>query len=246
MIWIGTSGYSYPEWKGSFYPAVIPQKQMFAYYAARLSTVEINHTFRAMPEAHVISGWATAAPPSFRYTLKAPQTITHHKRLVGVEEPLQELVEGARLLGPKLGTLLFQLPPNLKKDTGKLGAFLALLPEGIRAAFEFRHDSWHDDAVFELLRGKNAALCIADSEALSTPVVATADFGYFRLRDEGYKRADIARWSQAIHANAAQWKETFVYFKHESAGKGPAFAAMLKKLHPAAPRAPAVRKRGGA
>jgi uncharacterized protein YecE (DUF72 family) len=236
MIWIGTSGYSYPEWRGSFYPEKIAQKQMFSYYSARLSTVEINHTFRAMPEARVISDWAAAAPASFRYTLKAPQQITHHKRLVGAEPLLLELVQGARLLGAKLGTLLFQLPHNMKKDTGKLGDFLALLPGDVRAAFEFRHASWHDDAVFAMLREKNAALCIADSEGLSTPVVATADFGYFRLRDEGYKRADITRWSQAIVANAPVWKETFVYFKHEGEGKGPKFAAMLKKLHPAAKR----------
>ena len=231
MLRIGTSGYSYPEWKGTFYPEKLPQKQMFAYYAERLATTEINHTFRAMPTAGVIAGWAAAAPEGFRYSLKAPQQITHHKRLVGAEEHVQELLAGARLLGDKLGVLLFQLPPNLKKDTGKLGDFLALLPLGIRVAFEFRHESWHDDAVFALLQGKNAALCIADSEALATPVVATADFGYFRLRDEGYKRADLARWSQAIAAGAAAWKETFVYFKHEGEGKGPAFAAMLKKIH---------------
>jgi uncharacterized protein YecE (DUF72 family) len=234
MLRIGTSGYSYPEWKGSFYPEKISQKQMFAYYAERLATTEINHTFRAMPTAQVISGWAAAAPEGFRYSLKAPQQITHHKRLVGAEEPLQELLAGARLLGDKLGVILFQLPPNLKKDTGKLGDFLALLPVGIRAAFEFRDASWHDDAVFELLQRRNAALCIADSENLATPVVATADFGYFRLRDEGYKKADIARWSKAIATSAAAWKETFVYFKHEGEGKGPTFAAMLKKIHGAA------------
>jgi uncharacterized protein YecE (DUF72 family) len=231
MLWIGTSGYSYPEWKGSFYPETISPKKMFAYYAERLSSVEINHTFRAMPEASVIAGWAAAAPEGFRYSLKAPQQITHHKRLVGAEAPLLELLAGARLLGRKLGVVLFQLPPNLKKDTEKLGDFLALLPGDVRAAFEFRHASWHDDAVYELLRRKNAALCIADSEALATPAVATADFGYFRLRDEGYKRADIKRWSQVIHANAAAWKETFVHFKHEETGKGPAFAVMLKKAH---------------
>lgn len=234
MLWIGTSGYSYPEWKGSFYPEKISQKKMFAHYAERLATVEINHTFRAMPEAPVISGWAAAAPAGFRYSLKAPQQITHHKRLVGAEALLLELLAGARLLGDKLGVILFQLPPNLKKDTGKLGDFLALLPAGVRVAFEFRHASWHDDAVYEQLRARNAALCIADSESLATPVVATADFGYFRLRDEGYKRADIKRWSQSIAANATAWKETFVYFKHEGEGKGPAFAAQLKKASRAA------------
>jgi uncharacterized protein YecE (DUF72 family) len=230
MLWIGTSGYSYPEWKGSFYPAKLPQKQMFAYYADRHSTVEINHSFRAMPEPRVLSGWAAAAPRGFRYSIKSPQQITHHKRLAGVEEPLRELVVGARLLGEALGVVLFQLPHNLKKDTAKLGDFLDLLPVGLRVAFEFRHATWHDDAVFELLRRKNAALCIADSEDLSTPAVATADFGYFRLRDEGYKRADIKRWSQVLAAYAPAWKDTFVYFKHEDEGKGPAFAAMLKKV----------------
>ena len=230
MLWIGTSGYSYPEWKGSFYPAKLPQTQMFAYYAKRYPTVEINHTFRSMPEAQVIEAWAAAAPPGFLYTLKAPQQITHHKRLVGAEEHLRELLAGARLLGPTLGTILFQLPHNMKIDAGKLGDFLALLPADLRVAFEFRHASWHDDAVFDLLRRKNAALCIADTEALTTPPVATADFGYFRLRDEGYKRADLQRWATLIQANAAAWKETFVYFKHEDTGTGPAFAAKLKKL----------------
>ena len=230
MLWIGTSGYSYPEWKGSFYPAKLPQKQMFAHYAERLKTVEINHSFRAMPEAEVISAWAAAAPSGFRYSLKAPQQITHHTRLVGAEEPLRALVKGASLLGQSLGVVLFQLPPNLKKDTEKLGDFLALLPTGLRVAFEFRHPTWHDDAVFDLLRGKNAALCIADSEDLSTPPVATADFGYFRLRDEGYKRADLKRWGELVKSHATSWKDTFVYFKHEAEGTGPAFAAQLKKV----------------
>ena len=230
MLWIGTSGYSYPEWKGSFYPAKLPQAQMFAYYAERHSTVEINHTFRSMPEAEVISAWAAAAPPGFRYTLKAPQQITHHKRLVGAEEHLAELLRGARLLGPTLATILFQLPHNMKIDTGKLGDFLAKLPAEIRVAFEFRHASWHDDAVYELLRAKNAALCISDTEDLTTPPVVTADFGYFRLRDEGYKRKDLLRWGELIRAHAAGWTDTFVYFKHEDTGKGPTFAKALKKI----------------
>lgn len=230
MLWIGTSGYSYPEWKGSFYPEKLPQAQMFAYYAKRHSTVEINHTFRAMPEAQVIQAWAAAAPPGFLYTLKAPQQITHHKRLVGAEEHLNELLVGARLLGRALGTILFQLPHNMKIDTARLGDFLAMLPGDLRLAFEFRHESWHDDAVYDLLRQKNAALCFADTDALTTPPVVTADFGYFRLRDEGYKRADLVRWAQVIQAHAPGWKETFVYFKHEDAGKGPTFAKALKKL----------------
>ena len=230
MLWIGTSGYSYPEWKGSFYPATLAQSKMFAYYAERHPTVEINHTFRAMPGAQVIQAWAAAAPAWFLYTLKAPQQITHPQRLVGAEAHLQELLAGARLLGPTLGTILFQLPHNMKIDRARLGDFLAMLPDDLRVAFEFRHASWHDDAVFDLLRGKNAALCISDSEALTTPPVVTADFGYFRLRDEGYKRADLQRWGALILASGGAWKDTFVYFKHEDEGKGPAFAAKLAKI----------------
>ena len=227
--WIGTSGYSYPEWKGSFYPEKLPAAKMLPYYAERFSTVEINATFYRLPTARLLAGWAAQTPDLFAFTLKAPRRITHDSRLQRCEEVLQVFLDAAETLGPKLGVLLFQLPPSLKKDAGVLRAFLDLLPQGRRAAFEFRHASWHDDEVFEALRSRNLALCVADSEKMSTPVVATADYGYFRLRDEGYQDADIAQWAKTIAGLAPRWKDTFVYFKHEEEGKGPDFANRLKE-----------------
>lgn len=227
MIWIGTSGFSYPEWKGSFYPEKITQAKMFAYYAERFPTVEINNTFYRMPNAEMIAGWADNAPKKFLYTLKAPQRITHVQRLKLTDDTTKVFFDRARTLGDLLGCVLVQLPPNMKKDVARLEGFLAALPEGVRVAFEFRNASWFDDAVYDALRARGAALCVADSEKLATPIVTTATFGYFRLRDEGYGPEDIARWAKEIRERQATWTETFVYFKHEDAGKGPAFAAAL-------------------
>ena len=226
--WIGTSGYSYPEWKGSFYPEKLPAAKMLSYYAQRLSTVEINATFYRLPTAKLLAGWAAQAPDRFRFTLKAPRRITHDAKLQRCEDVLHAFLDATETLGPKLGVLLFQLPPSFRKDVGVLDAFLALLPHGTRAAVEFRHASWHDDEVFTTLRSRAVALCVADSEKMSTPVVATADYGYFRLRDEGYQDADIGRWANTIAGLAPGWKDTFVYFKHEEEGKGPEFANKLR------------------
>jgi uncharacterized protein YecE (DUF72 family) len=227
VIWIGTSGYNYPEWRGSFYPQAFPMAKMLPYYAARLPTVEINATFYRLPSERVLAGWAAQTPHSFKLTLKASRRITHEARLVGCE-PLVRVFCGAALtLGEKLGALLFQLPPSMKKNVELLDAFLGQLPCGVRPAFEFRHASWLDQEVYERLRASNAALCIADSERMSTPAVPTADFGYFRLRDEGYTSADIDRWAAVIQGHQAGWQDTFVYFKHEEEGKGPAFAHQL-------------------
>jgi len=223
----GTSGFSYKEWKGSFYPEDLPAGQMLSYYAARLPAVEINNTFYRMPKPALLEGWAAQVSPEFRFVLKASQRITHRKRLKEAGEEVAYFFQTAATLGDRLGPALFQLPPNLKKDLPRLETFLGVLPEGARAAFEFRHASWFDEAVYERLRARNLALCIADSEKLSTPVVATADYGYFRLRDEGYEDADMARWADTIRAHEAQWKDTFVYFKHEESGKGPEFARRL-------------------
>ena len=159
--------------------------------------------------------------------LKAPQRITHFARLRGIDDPLRFFCDVARTLGEKLGPLLFQLPPNFKKDTDRLAETLFLLPPDLRCAFEFRHESWLADDVYDLLRRRNAALCIADSEAMSTPLVATADFGYLRLRDESYTDADLGRWAETISGLGQSWAEAFVYFKHEEAGTGPAFARRL-------------------
>ena len=222
---IGTSGYNYPEWRGTFYPEKFSTAKMLAYYAERFNTVEVNYTFYRMPTAPLLEGWAKGTPDDFTFTLKAPRRITHDSKLQRVEELTQVFCTTAATLGPKLGVLLFQLPPTFKRDDRVFGEFLDLLPEGTRAAFEFRHASWHDDAVFDALRRRNLALCIADSEKMSTPVVATADYTYFRLRDEGYQPANIAQWGSTIGGLSAH--TAYVYFKHEEQGKGPEFARIL-------------------
>jgi uncharacterized protein YecE (DUF72 family) len=226
-VWVGTSGYNYPEWKGSFYPETLAASKMLPYYAERFPTVEINYTFYRMPTEKILDGWDRATPDRYALTLKAPKRITHDARLRNCADRVRQFLEAASLLGPKLGALLFQLPPNLKKDVGLLREFLDSFPPRVRAAFEFRHDSWFDDSVFDALRERQMALCIADSEKLSAPLVATAGFGYYRLRDEGYSAADISRWADVVHADAAGGREVFVYFKHEEEGKGPEFARLL-------------------
>jgi uncharacterized protein YecE (DUF72 family) len=225
---IGTSGYNYPEWRGSFYPEKFPTSKMLAFYSERFTTVEVNYTFYRIPTPALLEGWAKGTPDGFTFTLKAPRRITHDSKLQRVEDLTQTFCKTARTLGSKLGVLLFQLPPTFKRNDEVLGAFLELLPEGTRAAFEFRHESWHDEAVFEALRRHGSALCIADSEKMSTPVVMTADYAYFRLRDEGYQLADIERWAGVIR-NLSGVADCFVYFKHEESGKGPEFAKILER-----------------
>jgi uncharacterized protein YecE (DUF72 family) len=227
MIWTGTSGYNYPEWKGSFYPAELAAAKMLPYYAARFPTVEINYTFYRMPNEKIVSGWAAQTPSPFRLTLKAPRRITHDSRLKNCGELVKGFCEVARTLGDKLGALLFQLPPNLKKDLAVFDAFLDELPPNVRAAFEFRNVSWLDEEIYARLAARNLALCVADSEKLSTPVKVTADYAYFRLRDEGYTPDGIRRWADTIRGATASCREVFVYFKHEDEGKGPEFAKLL-------------------
>jgi uncharacterized protein YecE (DUF72 family) len=227
MIWIGTSGYNYPEWKGSFYPETLPAAKMLPYYAERFPTVEINYTFYRAPNEKILKGWSRATPEQFRLTLKAPKRITHDARLRDCGDRVRQFLEVAATLESKLGSLLFQLPPNLKKDLPLLDAFLDTFPPKACAAFEFRHASWFDDDVLETLRRRNLALCIADSEKLSAPVEITADYAYFRLRDQGYTPADIARWGDVLREKTAACRDVFVYFKHEEEGKGPEFARIL-------------------
>jgi len=224
-VLVGTSGYQYPEWRGTFYPDKFSTNKMLAFYAERFPTVEINYTFYRMPTEKLLQGWADGTPDGFTFTLKAPRRITHDARLQRCEDTLQAFCRIARTLGPKLAVLLFQLPPNFKKDADVLRAFLELLPEGTRAAFEFRHPSWFEADVLDALRARNAALCIADSEKLKTPVEVTADYAYFRLRDEGYQPADIDQWAKTIKELPP--KDAFVYFKHEEQGLGPEFARRL-------------------
>lgn len=228
-VWIGTSGYNYPEWRGTFYPEKMKPADMLPFYAAAFDSVEINYTFYRMPNAKTIDGWAAATPPEFRFVLKAPKRITHEKRLKDFGDTLAVFVRLASGLEGRLGPLLFQLPPNLKKDLPRLEAFLDELPDTAKAAFEFRHESWFDEDVFSALRARGAALCIADSEKISAPNVRTAAFAYFRLRDEGYQDADIAAWADKVRA-ASQSGEVYVFFKHEESGKGPAFAKQMRAL----------------
>ena len=227
MIWIGTSGYNYPEWKGSFYPAELPAARMLPFYAARFPTVEINYTFYRMPTEKLVAGWAAQTPSPFKLTLKAPRRITHDSRLKNCGELVDVFCRVAGTLSAKLGALLFQLPPTAKKDLALFDAFLADLPPKVTAAFEFRHPSWLDADVFDRLAGRNLALCVADSEKLSTPVHVTADYAYFRLRDEGYTGDDIGRWAETIARETASCRDVYVYFKHEEEGKGPLFARLL-------------------
>jgi uncharacterized protein YecE (DUF72 family) len=225
-IQVGTSGYNYPEWRGTFYPEKFSTDKMLPYYAERFPTVEINYTFYRMPTEKLLAGWMAATPDGFTFTLKAPRRITHDSKLQRCEDALQVFCKTSQLLGPRLAVLLFQLPPTFKKNTDVLRPFVELLPEGTRAAFEFRHPSWFDAEVFDTLRSRNLALCVADSEKLSTPVETTADYGYFRLRDEGYQQPDVERWADTIRALPVAG-DVFVYFKHEEQGLGPDFARRL-------------------
>jgi uncharacterized protein YecE (DUF72 family) len=228
-FYVGTSGYSYPKWKGSFYPAKLPAKQMLGFYAARFRTVEINNTFYRPPTPSVLKGWADQVPAEFRFVLKAPQEITHVRRLKDVGELVSSFLEAAGTLGERLGPLLFQLPPNFKKDVPRLRALLALLTPGRRVAMEFRHASWFDDEVLGLLREHQTGLCVADAEDdLEVPFVATTDWGYLRLRRPDYDDAALTAWAARMKAQA--WRDCFVFFKHEDAGKGPQMASRLLEL----------------
>jgi uncharacterized protein YecE (DUF72 family) len=227
---VGTSGYNYAEWKGTFYPAKLPAAQMLEYYAQRLTTVEVNYTFYRMPNAKTVAGWDAATPAGFTFILKAPQRITHFARLRDVDDPLRYFLEMARRLGPKLGPILFQLPPNFKKDLDRLNDLLTQFPADLRCAWEFRNDSWFTDDVYEALRVANAALCVADTEDGHTPLVATADFGYMRLRDEGYQENDLQEWRGRVRDLGKGWHDAFIFFKHEESGIGPKLAQEFAQL----------------
>ena len=228
-LYVGTSGYSYKEWKGSFYPEKIPAKEMLSYYAGRLSTVEINATFYRMPQKSMLENWKEQVPPTFRFSLKAPQRVTHFKRLKETEDETNYFFETAETLGDQLGVVLFQLPPNMKKDLPRLETFLQQLPASPRAAFEFRHPTWFDDDVLDVLKGRNLALVVSDTDDMpTTHIDKTADWGYLRLRRVNYSEENLSEWVQRI--NQQQWSETFVFFKHEDEGTGPKLAAQFLGL----------------
>jgi uncharacterized protein YecE (DUF72 family) len=229
-VLVGTSGYSYKEWKGGFYPRDLKDAEMLRFYAGRFATVEINNTFYRMPSPELLARWAAEVPAGFRFVLKAPRRITHEKRLVGVADTTARLFEVAASLGDKQGPFLFQLPPYSKKDAARLRDFLALLPPAVRAAFEFRDPSWDDDEVTEALRSAGAARCLADTDddPAEPRIVPTTRFGYLRLRRADYDEAALRAWADRIRAQP--WDEAFVFFKHEDEARGPQLAARLTAL----------------
>ena len=225
----GTSGFSYKEWRGTFYPEKLPPARMLEHYSRTLSSVEINSTFYRLPRVETLEKWASQTPPSFSFVLKASRRITHMKRLRDAEEPLEYLTRTATDgLGDRMGPILFQLPPFLRADVVRLREFLALLPANVRAAFEFRHESWQSDEVYQALADAAAALVIADTGDGEPPVVGTAPFGYARLRRPGYSRAELEGWAAALRR--ARWREAFVFFKHEDEGAGPRMAMRFGEL----------------
>jgi uncharacterized protein YecE (DUF72 family) len=235
-IYAGTSGWAYPAWKPAFYPAKLASAKFLGYYSSRLNSTEVNYTFRRFPTEKLLTGWAEATPPQFKFAIKAHQTITHVKRLQDASQFTKDFLHALYPLhdAAKLGPVLFQLPPFLKCDTARLGAFLSELPKGYRAAFEFRHASWFCDEVYSLLRGANAALCLAESEKLETPMIQTADFSYFRLRNpEKMDSAAERRKLRQVVSDLAQSGDVFTYFKHEDSPDGALHAEeLLAKAEP--------------
>ncbi len=228
-LFVGTSGYSYKEWKGNFYPEDLPAKEMLSYYSRRLPAVEINNTFYRQPQPSMIENWKEQVPETFRFSIKATQRITHIKRLNNVAEETNYLLEAASLLNERLGVVLFQLPPNMKKDSERLRNFLEQLPPQTRTAFEFRHESWFDEETLSLLSGKNCALVVSDTdEKPLTSITSTANWGYLRLRRTAYEDDDLVTWMNRVKDQ--KWKDAFVFFKHEDEGVGPKLAAQFLRL----------------
>lgn len=225
----GTSGFDYDPWKGIFYPADLPRKQRLSFYGSAFPAVEINASFYRKPAPATVSGWAAQVPEGFRFAMKVWQRITHQKRLRDCAELVEAFADAARALGSRAGPLLYQLPPNLKKDLPLLRDFLAGLPRDLRAAFEFRNPSWFDDDVYAALRDAGCALCVAETEESATPLVRTAPFGYFRLRREDYDPAMLSRWAAALQS-AGFTDDLFVFFKHEDAAIGVGYARELTRL----------------
>ena len=231
-LYVGTSGYNYKEWKGHFYPEKFPDKEMLGFYGEHFKSVEINNSFYRVPTPDVVKAWAEQVPESFRFVMKATRRITHFKRLKGVEEETEYFLGVAAHLEARLGAILFQLPPNLKKDMDRLKAFLQCLPEGTPATMEFRHDSWFDDEVFDCLRARNVALCFAHEDDDATEEVerkfaATADWGYLRLRGSEYGDAELAGFVERVQGQS--WDRAFVFFKHEDEGLGPKLAKRFEE-----------------
>jgi uncharacterized protein YecE (DUF72 family) len=228
-FWIGTSGFQYSEWKGNFYPEDLAAAKMLPFYAERFSTTEINYTFHRIPAQKTIDNWKAQTPQKFRFALKAPQKITHWSKLRDCSDTLEYFCKVITGLGDRLGPVLFQLPPTLKKDADVLNSFLREFPD-MRGAFEFRHESWFEEDIFQLLESRNMALCIADTETIATPQKITANYGYLRLRRGDYTDEDVKRWAEFVREQNAKWSDAFIYFKHEESGIGPKLARQMMEL----------------
>ena len=220
-ILAGTSGYAFKEWKGAFYPKELKDDGMLGYYASKFPAVEINNTFYRLPKEKVLLDWAAQVPETFTFALKASQRITHHARLKeGSADLVDFLLKNTAALGSRLGPILFQLPPNLKKEANRFRGFLGLLPSDRRYVFEFRHESWFDDEIFDAMRERDIAMCIIEQDAFKSPVVPTASWGYLRLHKLDYDDAALAEWAKCVAGQS--WKEAYVFFKHdEGKGSGP-------------------------
>ena len=231
QFFVGTSSFSEPKWKGIFYPANLPAKEMLRYYAERLNAVEINSSFRRMPNASNLKPWLGNVPKGFRFAFKAPQVITHFKRLKEADEPSRAFLRATAVLGKQLGPLLFGLHPNHKKDISRLKDFLQQLPRKVRVAFEFRHASWFDDETFNCLRSQGCALCLNDDKEDSPwteKLVHTTDWGYLRLRRTSYTTRALIAWIKELKAQ--KWSEAYIFFRHEKTGTGPKLATRFLNL----------------
>ena len=231
----GTSGYSFKEWKGTFYPAELKSDQLLGFYATKFPTLEINNTFYRLPKEHVLLEWASQVPEQFTFSLKASQRITHYTRLKAESESIVAfLLKNTAVLGARLGPILFQLPPNLKKDVERLKNFLSYLPIDRKYAFEFRHESWFDEEAFAVLRDRDIAMCVAEQADFQCPVVRTASWGYLRLHKLDYDQSALEEWAKCV--TGQNWNEAFVYFKHdEGVGSGPPAVEAFVRAGAAAP-----------
>lgn len=231
-LYLGTSGWSYPEWKGKFYPAKIAGDEMLPFYASCFDAVELNNSFYRMPKAESMAKWARTVPDGFRFAVKAPRQITHSRRLLNVEEPVARFLEVVRAMGTRLGPLLFQLPPNMKVEPERLAGLLSLLPAGQTMAFEFRHESWLCDPVFSLLRQHDAALCLAETDEAVAPLLPASGFVYLRLRKSDYSGEELVAWREKLSALVAQGRDVYCFFKHESSAKGPEYVQKVIRGSP--------------
>lgn len=229
-LWIGTTGYSYDEWSGNFYPEGMEERDRLRFYGDRFASVEINQTFYRTPNLRTFQAWSKETPERFAFSLKVPRRITHDQQLRDAGEAVTDFCDAAHALGGKLGALLFQLPPFLRKDVPRLEDFLHQMPPGYRAAFEFRSPSWFNDEVFACLQRFGVALCISDRDEKPAPFEITAGFGYLRLRRSEYSEAELAAWAERLAQASGKWSDAYVYFKHEQAGRGPALATSLAGL----------------